>query len=56
MLAGICGGAFSSFEQAADAMVQVERRIEPDPERHAVYRDLIADYKALYPALRDIRR
>lgn len=56
MLAGICGGAFSSFEQAADAMVQVERRIEPDPDRHAVYRDLIADYKALYPALRDIRR
>ena len=52
----ICGGAFSSLEQAADAMVWVERRIEPDPERHAVYRNLIADYKALYPALRDIRR
>ena len=56
MLAGICGGAFSNFEQAADAMVQVERQIEPDPQRHAIYRDLISDYKALYPALRDIRR
>ena len=56
MLAGICNGAFSNFEQAADAMVQVERRIEPNPERHATYRDLIEDYKALYPALRGIRR
>ena len=55
LMEGICGGAFSNFEQAADAMVQVERRIEPDSQRHAIYRDLIADYKALYPALRDIR-
>ena len=26
MLAGICGGAFSSFEQAVDAMVHVDNK------------------------------
>ena len=56
MLAAISGGAFANFEEAADAMVEVERQIEPDAKTHAIYSDLIEDYKALYPALRAIRR
>ena len=30
MLAAISGGAFANFEKAADAMVEVERQLEPD--------------------------
>jgi sugar (pentulose or hexulose) kinase len=37
-------------------MVEVDRQIEPDAKTHAIYSDLIEDYKALYPALRAIRR
>jgi sugar (pentulose or hexulose) kinase len=56
MLAAISGGALANFEEAADAMVEVDRQIEPDAKTHAIYSDLIEDYKALYPALRAIRR
>ena len=35
MLAGICGGAFSSFEQAAEAMVLQERRAQAGGARSA---------------------
>lgn len=37
MGAGVASGAFSSLDEAIDAMVRVGREFRPDPERAAVY-------------------
>ena len=52
ILAAVAAGSFSSIEEAAGAMVQVERQIEPDAARHGQYREPYEAYKRLYPALK----
>ena len=47
MLAGIGSGAFASFEEASEAMVQVERRFEPDPATQEYYEEQFSRYKRL---------
>jgi xylulokinase len=47
-------GTFPDLATGARAMVRIEARIEPDPERRATYDDLYATYVELYPMLRPI--
>jgi ribulose kinase len=52
VLAAVGAGAFGGIEEAAAAMVHVERRIEPDMRAHAAYAGPYAAYKATYGALK----
>lgn len=53
ILAGVGTGVYANVPEAADAIIKVERVVEPNPEWHAVYRDLYQVYKGLYVALKD---
>ncbi|WP_319560817.1 FGGY-family carbohydrate kinase [Marispirochaeta sp.] len=39
-------GRYSGLAEAAEDLVRIEERIEPDMERHAVYRELYGEYRA----------
>jgi xylulokinase len=54
LLAGAGSGQFSSAARAAEQMLHLERRFEPDPARAARYEERYALYREVYPALRDI--
>ena len=54
LLAGTGAGHFASAAEAAEEMVHLDRRFEPDPERAARYKDRYALYREVYPTLRDI--
>jgi ribulose kinase len=51
MAATLAAGIYPDFDAAAQAMVQIERTVEPDRARSAVYDDLFARYVALYGSL-----
>ena len=51
ILAAVGAGIHRDIPDAARAMVQVDRRIEPDPQRHAAYRPFYEAYKETYAAL-----
>ena len=51
ILAGRAVGMFGSIEEAVDRMVVVKERLEPDPERHALYDGIYARYRDLYDDL-----
>ncbi len=53
MLAGIATGRYHTAQEAVDAQVTHERRFEPDPARHACYREKAAHYRRLFPIMRD---
>jgi ribulokinase len=55
MLAALGAGHFTDMAEVAAAMVQPERVVEPDPGRHAAYREIYARYQQLYPALAPLR-
>lgn len=50
ILAATASGAFSSITEASEAMVHVERRIEPDMSAHAAYRPFYEAYRRAYQA------
>jgi FGGY-family pentulose kinase len=52
--AAVGAGLFPDLNAATQAMVTIERQIDPDPARHSFYRDLYHHYIATYPALRDL--
>jgi len=54
VLAGAGAECFSSIAQAAEEMVQLERKFEPDSERMARYETHYALYRELYPVLAPI--
>ncbi|NNG05744.1 MAG: carbohydrate kinase [Inquilinus sp.] len=54
ILAAVGAGLFDEIPTAADAMVHVVRRIEPDMARHEAYRPFYQAYKDTYPALVDV--
>jgi xylulokinase len=54
MLAGISTGVLGSAEKAVEVFVKTERTFEPNPERHALYREKHALYQQLYPALKPV--
>jgi FGGY-family pentulose kinase len=51
MAAAVGAGLFADFDAAAQAMVAIERIIEPDPANRSVYDDLFARYVRLYRAI-----
>ena len=51
ILAAVGAGHFPDIPSAADAMVHVDRTVEPDPVAHAAYRPLYEAYKDTYGAL-----
>jgi len=53
ILAGAATGAFDSIDQGVDCFVRRDRVFVPDRARHALYRDRLADYRRLFPLLRD---
>ena len=54
ILAGTGAGAWSSVEDACDAVVRVASRLPPDPEVSAVMQRAYATYRKIYPALRRV--
>jgi len=54
MTAYVALGAYDDFEQAADTMIRVEDRIEPDPAASAVYRALAETFSAAYAQISPI--
>ena len=54
IIAAAAAGHYSSITEAAQAMVSVERIVEPDMKAHERYRDSFAAYKRAYPALKGI--
>jgi FGGY-family pentulose kinase len=51
LAASLAAGIYADFDDAARAMVQMERIVEPQVANAAVYDDLFQRYKALYQAL-----
>jgi xylulokinase len=56
LLAGVRAGAFADIHEAVTRCVRVRERIEPDPDWAVTYGAGYAAYRALYPALRALRR
>ena len=54
LLAGAGAGHFPSAAKAAKEMLQLQRRIEPNPERQARYEARYALYREIYPTLNSI--
>lgn len=54
MVAGTGVGCFADLASAAEQMVRVAQRCEPDPGRQALYTRLYESYVELYPALRAV--
>ena len=55
LLGGVAGGVFADVGEAAARCVRVTDAIEPDPSQLDTYAELHARYRALYPALREVR-
>jgi xylulokinase len=55
LLGGVAAGAFSDVHEAVAATVSPRGRIEPVPEWIAAYRAQGETYRALYPALANLR-
>ena len=51
MAAAVAAGIYPDFDEAARAMVAIERVVEPNPANRAIYDDLFARYVDLYQAL-----
>ncbi len=54
ILAGYAVGVFPDLAETARSMVAVVEQIQPDPTRHAVYRELAAQYCHLLDAVKPI--
>jgi len=53
LLAGVGTGVWSSVAEACEAALRETERLEPDPERAALYRRHHQQYQRLYPALQE---
>jgi xylulokinase len=51
ILAGKAIGLYSSVEEAAETMIQIKQRFEPNPANRGVYDDAFGTYIRLYEAL-----
>ncbi len=54
ILAGVGAGGWPSVEQACDAVVRVAKRIAPNAKDSALMQTTYAEYRKIYPALRQI--
>jgi ribulose kinase len=50
--AGLGAGVFTTYQDAIDRMVHIERAVAPVPERRAAYDTLYREYVDLYPMVR----
>ncbi len=51
MAAAVAAGAYHDFDEAARAMVSIEKTVEPNPANAAVYDQLFGHYVELYKKL-----
>ena len=51
MAAAVAAGIYPDFDEAARAMVAIEKTLEPNPANAAVYDDLFGRYVELYRRL-----
>jgi ribulose kinase len=51
MAAAVAGGCYQDFDEAARAMVAIERLVEPTAGTAGVYDELFGKYVALYARL-----
>ena len=51
ILAGKAVGIYSNIEEAAERMIQIKERFEPDLNHQAVYENAFGTYVKLYDAL-----
>lgn len=56
ILAGVATGELASAEDGIARFVRRQRVFEPDPRRHALYRERLLAYQRLYPALKSVWR
>lgn len=54
ILAAVACGEFTSVAEAAGKLVKITARIDPDPERTALYEERYRTWHKLYPALKPI--
>lgn len=54
IMASVVGRGYESLQQASEAMVHVERRIDPDPVAHEQYQFYFEKYRETYGRLRDL--
>ncbi|MEA3336273.1 MAG: FGGY family carbohydrate kinase [Chloroflexota bacterium] len=54
ILGAVAAGLFPDIQSAAQQMVQVRTRIEPDPARHQAYRFYVEQYINTYPPLQQL--
>ena len=52
ILAGVGSGVFGSCEEAAEALINIESRTQPNPDVRDAYRRGYSVYRSLYPALK----
>lgn len=55
LLAGVGSGNWPSVEQACETAVRVAKRVQPNPKTVELMNRQYAEYRKLYPALREIR-
>jgi xylulokinase len=51
ILAGKAVGLYASIDEAAQQMVQIKERFEPNPANYTVYDEAFATYVQLYESL-----
>ena len=56
MLAMVAAGVYETVEACAEKLVTIKERIEPDPERAALYAERYEKFCLLYPALKETFR
>jgi len=56
ILAAVGVGVQPDLPTAIGAMTAIDHRLEPDPERHAVYDRVYQAYVGLYPAIAPVLR
>jgi ribulokinase len=54
ILGAVAAGLYPDLQTAADKMVQVRSRIEPNPDVHQVYQFYVDQYINTYPALQEL--
>lgn len=52
ILAGVGTGTYSDLREASDALIKVERTVEPNAQWVPLYQELYQVYRELYPALK----
>ena len=56
ILAGVASGIYGSLKDAAETVIQIRERVEPNAENRAVYDELYGIYVELYERLREVFR